>query len=504
MADRLLSHMSLDYARTLASEVDPGVPPPPPPSTSAASGSALSKPPPGAVDALRSRAWAGQPLERDTEEAVRRAMEGFSLPDTGVSEWVAALDWRRGSVADELQARGFFSSTRKSNLHRRKRRKYTRASLQAFGSFLGLKRGDVLAFLGSGDGTAALDLCELYPGLVVAGVDDSIGAIRLSKTRAENRRLAAQCLFTCLPRQDWGRWLVDIVNPRDGFVVADAMTCVWLDLDGDALGAVRPFLSRLTSLGTPRILALDCSPGALPPEATMTRRPAEFEPGSLEALPCALWCIPPTVDFVPSARRAHLNVLDQQEDEAFDHEFLGSASNVDEFPDGWCCPFLPSPMERIKRLAELLPLDPGSLVLDLGCGDGRVLTSLAATLVGVKCFGVDIDSGLVERAQTLAQDRGLEHACSFSALDLTSDEAPRHLENLLVAERPSSQSPVFVFLFLVTEALAKIRPLLRALWTKGGVTLVTTGGFHLRDWAYDRGDIAYGLRVIDPAVVSEI
>lgn len=87
----------------------------------------------------------------------------------------------------------------------------------------------------------------------------------------------------------------------------------------------------------------------------------------------------------------------------------------------------------------------------------------------------------------------------FHALDLTGSDALGFLQGLVAdARAPWPERPVVVYVFLVHDAIARIRPLLRALWEEGGVTLVTTGTYHLRDWACDRGDLAFGLRVMDP------
>ena len=52
-------------------------------------------------------------------------------------------------------------------------------------------------------------------------------------------------------------------------------------------------------------------------------------------------------------------------------------------------------------------------------------------------------------------------------------------------------------LFLVVPALRSVRPLVRALWERGGVSVVTMGGYHFEDWAYDRGDFDFDVRIID-------
>lgn len=61
---------------------------------------------------------------------------------------------------------------------------------------------------------------------------------------------------------------------------------------------------------------------------------------------------------------------------------------------------------------------------------------------------------------------------------------------------------LFVFqskvLFLVVPALRAVRPLVRALWERGGVSIVTLGGYHFADWPYDDADLDFDVRVIYP------
>ena len=89
----------------------------------------------------------------------------------------------------------------------------------------------------------------------------------------------------------------------------------------------------------------------------------------------------PPAGGVRAARVAARAELEAEEDEAFESGFLGSASDVDEYPDGWICPFLPSPVVRARRLGALLPLRAADHVLDIGCGDGVVLVEVGIELV---------------------------------------------------------------------------------------------------------------------------
>jgi len=72
-----------------------------------------------------------------------------------------------------------------------------------------------------------------------------------------------------------------------------------------------------------------------------------------------------------------------------------------------------NPFTRISRaavIAEHLDLEPGMIVLDFGCGPGRV-TVPVARLVGNagRVVAVDIQEGMLARAKQKAQESGLSN-----------------------------------------------------------------------------------------------
>ena len=61
-------------------------------------------------------------------------------------------------------------------------------------------------------------------------------------------------------------------------------------------------------------------------------------------------------------------------------------------------PWLPTRMKKVRRMLELANVQPGELVYDLGCGDGRVLVT-AARRYGAKAVGIEIDLANVPRRE---------------------------------------------------------------------------------------------------------
>jgi len=53
-------------------------------------------------------------------------------------------------------------------------------------------------------------------------------------------------------------------------------------------------------------------------------------------------------------------------------------------------PFVVSRRKAIDQLIEAVPLVKGNIVYDLGCGDGRILFSLAQKYKDISCVGVEI------------------------------------------------------------------------------------------------------------------
>jgi SAM-dependent methyltransferase len=63
---------------------------------------------------------------------------------------------------------------------------------------------------------------------------------------------------------------------------------------------------------------------------------------------------------------------------------------------------------EVRALQELLDLRPGTRVLDLGCGHGRI--SLPLARLGCAVTGLDASLPLLQRAQTAAREQDLELA----------------------------------------------------------------------------------------------
>lgn len=111
--------------------------------------------------------------------------------------------------------------------------------------------------------------------------------------------------------------------------------------------------------------------------------------------------------------------------------------------------------ERIERAFDLASLAEGDHLVDLGCGDGRVLLR-AAVLRGARVTGVELDAELAEAARRLlAQHQAVGEVIEADFAVVPLDDAD------------------VVFAYLSPSTLQRLRPALASL--RPGARVVTTG-----------------------------
>jgi cyclopropane fatty-acyl-phospholipid synthase-like methyltransferase len=80
-------------------------------------------------------------------------------------------------------------------------------------------------------------------------------------------------------------------------------------------------------------------------------------------------------------------------------------------------PYVASPNRVIDRMLELANIKQGETLIDLGCGDGRILVT-AVERYKVKAVGVEISPKLVAQATTRIQREGLTEQAKVIQGDL--------------------------------------------------------------------------------------
>lgn len=79
-------------------------------------------------------------------------------------------------------------------------------------------------------------------------------------------------------------------------------------------------------------------------------------------------------------------------------------------------PFWPTPEPLVERMLDLAEVGPGDRLIDLGCGDGRIV--IAAARTGANALGADIDAERIAEAETAARAAAVEHLVAFRCEDL--------------------------------------------------------------------------------------
>jgi len=84
-------------------------------------------------------------------------------------------------------------------------------------------------------------------------------------------------------------------------------------------------------------------------------------------------------------------------------------------------PYVPTTSEKIAAFLSFAGLTRDDLLLDIGCGDGRVCIT-AAKLSRCRSVGIDVSPLCIAMAKEVAQEEGLDQSqCSFYEADATID-----------------------------------------------------------------------------------
>jgi hypothetical protein len=137
-------------------------------------------------------------------------------------------------------------------------------------------------------------------------------------------------------------------------------------------------------------------------------------------------------------------------------------------------PYRPTPQAIVDRMLELAKVRADDYVVDLGSGDGRIVLT-AATKYGARGLGVEIDRGLVRKAQQAAEAAGVSDRAKFAVQDLY--------------ETPLGEVTVLT-LYLLPEMNRKLLPKIMAEMKPG--TRVVAQEFTVGDWPPDYQEVAAG------------
>lgn len=127
-------------------------------------------------------------------------------------------------------------------------------------------------------------------------------------------------------------------------------------------------------------------------------------------------------------------------------------------------PYVPSPQEIIDRMLEVAQIHPGDTVLDVGCGDGRILVT-AVQKFKARAIGIEIDPKIASQATDTIVRLGLQNKARVLRADVfDADLAPADV----------------VTLYLTTSFNEKLRPKFEKSLRPG--TRVVSHDYGIRGW----------------------
>jgi SAM-dependent methyltransferase len=188
-------------------------------------------------------------------------------------------------------------------------------------------------------------------------------------------------------------------------------------------------------------------------------------------------------------------VVDEDADNA-----QGDNCNSNAVENCWS-PYVPSQAARIAEFLSFAELNASDVLLDIGCGDGRVCVA-AAALLSCRSIGMDVSPPCIAMAKQIAQEEGLSpFQCSFYQADMSADP-----DALLHGEQQAASSPMYravlsrsahscflessplssdllsvtvVYLYTFPTLLNRLISLLSSMFSRGKLRAVVTLTYHL-------------------------
>ena len=128
-------------------------------------------------------------------------------------------------------------------------------------------------------------------------------------------------------------------------------------------------------------------------------------------------------------------------------------------------PYVPTPQEVVDRMLALANVTKNDFVVDLGCGDGRIVVT-AARKYGARGLGVDIDPVRIAEANANAKAAGVTNLVEFKLQD---------------ALKTDVSNASVVTTYLLSQSNLKVRPLITKQLKPG--SRIVTHNFSMGDWA---------------------
>jgi precorrin-6B methylase 2 len=150
-------------------------------------------------------------------------------------------------------------------------------------------------------------------------------------------------------------------------------------------------------------------------------------------------------------------------------------------------PFNPTAHDAIVEALALAALAPGDVLLDLGCGDGRVAIEAARSCAGVLAIGYDTNAAVLQR--------GLDRLSARAACGDPAEKEAAARVSLLCgdASKAGTEGVTVAFVYLVPEGLQRVKPLLERVLERGG--RVVSNMFKVPGWEHKAQRVARGCSI---------
>ena len=133
-------------------------------------------------------------------------------------------------------------------------------------------------------------------------------------------------------------------------------------------------------------------------------------------------------------------------------------------------PYVPTPIQVVRRMLELAEAGEDDVVYDLGCGDGRILFTAVEEFGVKKAVGYELNASMCESIMRRVRERGLE-----GRIEVVNG-------NLFLADLREAS---IVTLYLTTSGNSKLRPKLEEELRPGA--RVVSHDFPIRGWRTVKG-----------------
>lgn len=146
-------------------------------------------------------------------------------------------------------------------------------------------------------------------------------------------------------------------------------------------------------------------------------------------------------------------------------------------------PFVPTPWPVVDQMLRVGGIGSGDQVLDLGCGDGRLVIE-AAKRHGARGLGIDIDPELVQLATASAAREKVGHLARFEVRDIFATDV--------------SEATVLT-LYLLPEMMARLQPRLLSMLRPGA--RIVSHDYAFREW---RADLQFSFDVPEKQAITGV